>query len=266
MGLWADLTTTLPDIPEPVGDDGTIVGMSEGSCINQLIPTLKNILSNVVRWWTCPWPELHSRFEQTSTDGPLITYQEKCDLLGQSTVEQTSLHVSATADPIEEQSFYEALAANVIEVWEFTLATKIAALLVGVAASITCMFCIPPINPWHLLLATVLVGAFTGLVLIDLVLTIEKTISMTDNALMRWWIIVASMSLLILGWVCYGILIPYAGFYKAARIAATSTNFSDWANSLTDASVAFLVWKVCLIGFIFVAATAVLVWTLLGWI
>ena len=263
MGLSAGLSTTVPD---PVGNDGTSEGMSEGSCVAQIVPTLEDILSSVVRWWTCPWPELHTKFEQSSADGPSIFYQEKCDLIGRTKVEEASLHVSTIDDPIEEQSFYEALAANIIDVWAFTLATKIAALLCGVAASIACTFCIAPVNPWHLFLAAVLVSTYTGLVLEDLILSIEKAISMTDNALMRWWIIVGSELLLILGWICYGIVIPYANFYKTAKMAATASDFSSWMCSLTDASVIFLLWKVCLIAFIFYIATVVFTWTLAGWI
>jgi hypothetical protein len=265
INVVADPNKRLPSVPDPVGSDGTSEGLYEGSIHDLPIPTLEDILSDVVQWWTGWWPELHTRFEQTTSDGQSIIYQEKCDLLGHSVVEATSLHAS-NVDPIEEQSFYEALAENVIDAWAATLATKIIALLLGTAASIACIFCVAPVNPGLLLLAAGLVAAYTGTLIVDLVLTIEKAITMTDNALMRWWIIVASMSLVILGWACYGILIPYAGFYSNALRLGLSTNFVDWTCSLTEPSVVFLVWKVCLIGLIFAVATSVFIWTILGWL
>jgi hypothetical protein len=263
IAVVADPNRRLHDEPEPVVYDGTTEGLYKGSSHFLLIPTLEDILSYMIQWWTGWWPELHTKFEQTSLDGPSIIYQEKCDLLGQSEVERTSLHVSDD-NSIEEQPFFEALAANVIDVWIVTLATKIAVLLAGVSASMACAACTAPVSTWLLILAAGLVGVYTGLLIVDLVITIEEALTMTDNAIMRWWIIVASMSLVVLGWVFYGILIPYQGFYNAAKAAAQSTNFANWMCSLTEPSVIFLMWKVCLIGVIFAAATMVFTLTVLG--
>ena len=80
MGLWADLTQSLPDIPEPTTADGTVLGEPHP-------PPQEDLVSKVLSWWTGPWPELHSKIDETTTGGALIKAQAKADLLREMRIE-----------------------------------------------------------------------------------------------------------------------------------------------------------------------------------
>ncbi len=47
--------------------------------------------------------------------------------------------------------------------------------------------------------------------------------NMTENPLMRWWIIVASMMVLVLGWLGCTILVLYPNYLAAQQVLAMGT-------------------------------------------
>ncbi|MGY5873510.1 MAG: DUF2341 domain-containing protein [Candidatus Thorarchaeota archaeon] len=81
IGLYAGLVTTLPD---PVIADGTSFGEPQP-------PPQEDWITQVINWWTGPWPECHSKVDQFYPNGGHAMVQTKTDLFGRMNMEMLSI-------------------------------------------------------------------------------------------------------------------------------------------------------------------------------
>ena len=84
INVVADLAAIDPNTPSPY--DGTDVGVGETAP-----PPQDDWVSKVISWWTFPWPELHSRIEESHPEGVSVIAQVKTDLFGGLTIETLSV-------------------------------------------------------------------------------------------------------------------------------------------------------------------------------
>jgi hypothetical protein len=85
INVEANLAALNPNAPSPY--DGTDLGVGETAP-----PPQDEWPSKVISWWTWPWPELHSRIEESHPEGISVTAQIKTDLLGFLTIETLSVN------------------------------------------------------------------------------------------------------------------------------------------------------------------------------
>ncbi len=263
IGLYAGQDTS---VPEPEGQDGTATDSNDELALKYqqmgLINPPEDLMNEVESWWTGPWPVLHVRIEQTTSEGFTFRYQVARDLLGFSQVEDASLETNSPDDPLENEGYLDALAEDVVQQWFLEQFLHNLVFLTGVGASIACMACEKFPGLWPV--AAGLIIAYCALFVIDMAVTINNICEITDNAFNRFWMIVVIGLGLLLTITCLDFIKPGVALSLAEKAASeTSGLFARLIHGFTDMSLIFLCIKLLLVCWVFLTAAVFFTYTLL---
>ncbi|NWF96563.1 MAG: hypothetical protein HXY34_10530, partial [Candidatus Thorarchaeota archaeon] len=120
----------------PVDCDGTTTGAGEYVLLGHFgdmiqVPDKEVLMNEVYRWWTGPWPRLHTKIDYVTPDNMHVKYHVSNDMLGCMVVEEGMvLETNRAGDPIEKPNF----TSQVASVYLHSLLTN-AAIEMGLAVS-----------------------------------------------------------------------------------------------------------------------------------
>ena len=255
IGLWADLTQSLPDIPEPTTADGTFEGTPNYQQIS--VQSLEDLMIYLKEWWTGPWPKLHYKIDYVNDEGYSVKYHISKDLLGLSeTEERFEANTYLIDDPSNEAGFEEKAADLYFQTFLKFWGIELALIVADIFAVWSCAALEKsPANwPFIALTGTLWVLGFIAW----LWLSVNDVCQNTNDPFERFWVITA---LGITGLFGFGL----ADFLKdlgSYLIKNGIRKVTEFFNDREGPSLSWILFKLLLSLFVFALAGIVLILTI----
>jgi hypothetical protein len=265
LNLYAGQETQVESFEE---GDGSGLGSDEYQLQQYeqmgLMPPPEESVVALQCWWTGWWPVLHIRIEKTTSENFSIVFQLSRDILGNTETEEVSLATNNPNDPGEDEGYFEALASTLVGIWIEDWLLHLCVYLANIAAEVLCMLTqrFPALWP----AAAIAIGFWVVAFILDLAHTASRICGIAENPFDRFWMIVATGLMLLLGIVWTDIIKPGLYLYVQSEINTAETSvLNERFMSMTDMSIIFLVFKLGMVLLTFLFAGLVYLFTILGW-